>query len=496
MKKFPEKVFIAAFLLGLCGCMVGPDYVDPKETIGEREILDFQKFANEDGLWKTATPKDTEPRGDWWLAFNDEVLNGYMAECEKSNPDIKSIFYKVEQAAENAQMKRSALYPQAGATADWFKTEVGDRSILRPLGSRFEDWAVGATLTWDADLFGRIRSVLAASRAEAQGLRDEYENALLSLRTKAASLYFSLREFEAEKNLLEKTVELRESQLRFVADRYEMQTTSEADLQRACEQLYSTKAQLTDMLERIALGKNLLANLLGTTPAKLKISPSPLEGNPPETPAVVPSELLERRADIAAAERAVCAANYRIGAAQAAFFPTVSITSSLGTESTAFSKLLNSSSFAWGVSPQIYIPIFQAGRLVSQKSVALSKHKAALEDYKSAVLKAVRETEDALAKSSLSKRRYLELEKAAKAARKVADITQAQYESGVADYFQASEAHRYALMNELMFIKSSGERFRASIELVRALGGSWKHREKEKNAGIEKAVELFEGSAQ
>lgn len=488
MKKYLKKFSLLAAAVLPCACMVGPDYEKPDNS----EFVDFEKFANENGLWKNAAPRDTAARGDWWEVFGDAELSKYMRECAESNPDLKSLFYRVEQARENAGIKRGALYPHAGVSGDWFRTEVGDRSILRPLGSRFEDWAVGATLTWDADLFGRIRSVLAASRADAQAAQNEYESALLSLRTQFAALYFSLREFEAEKILLEKTVEIRESETRFVRDRFEMQTATESDLQRATEQEFSAKAQLTDMLERIALAKNLAANLLGTTPAKLAISPAPLDGVAPEIPRVLPSELLERRADVAAAERAVCAANFRIGAAQAAFFPTVSITSSLGTESTAFSKLLNSSSFAWGVSPQVYIPIFQAGRLSAQKRVALAKHRESLEKYKATVLKAVRETEDALAKASLAKQRVSERAVAAAAAAKVEEFAQTQYEGGVADYFQASEAHRYALMNKLALIKSRGDEFRAAVELVRAVGGSWTPERPEESGVVEKAERAFE----
>lgn len=492
MKKHFEKLFFIIQLSILCGCMVGPDYENPNETIGEKEILDFQKFSNADGTWKEANPKDVHPRDDWWSAFDDPILSTYIENCRKDNPDLKSLFYKVEQARENARMKESALYPHAGASADWLKTEVGDHSILRPLGSQFEDWAVGATLTWDADLFGRIRSVLAASRADAQALECEYENALLALQTRVAALYFSLREFEAEKILLEKTVKIRETQTAFVRNRVEIESASKADLQRAVEQEYSTKAHLTDIAERIALAKNLLANLMGTSPAKIKILAAPLKGTPPEIPLTVPSTLLERRADIAAAERAVCAANYKIGAAQAAFYPTISITSSLGTESTAFSKLLDTSSFAWGVSPQIYVPIFQAGRLVAQKRVALAKHKQTLEEYRSVVLKAVRETEDALAKITLAKRRSQQRQIAAQAAAKVDKITQAQYEDGVADYFVASEAHRYALINELSLIGARGEEFRAAIELIRALGGSWKNKSTPTEKSKNNAVDFFE----
>ena len=492
MKKFFDKIPALLFVFAACGCMVGPDYENPGDSIGKGEILDFPAFENGGAAWKNAAPNDRSPRGDWWELFGDAELSGYMVECGKSNPDLKSVYYRVEQARESAKMNESRLYPNVAGGGDWFKTEVGDRSILRPLGSGFEDWAVGASLTWDADLFGRIRSLLAASRADAQTLQNEYENALLSLRTKIAALYFSIREFKAEKLLLEDTIKARSAETRFVRDRLEMNTASEADLQRALEQEFAAKAKLTDLLERLALSKNLMANLLGTSPAKIKIDLAPLGGNAPEIPSALPSELLERRADIAAAERAVCAANYRIGAAYAAFFPTVSITSSLGTESTAFSKLLNSSSFAWGVSPQVYLPIFQAGRLSAQKRVALAKHKEALEKYKSVVLNAVRETEDALAKVSLSKRRSQEREAASEAASKVDSIVKAQYECGAADYFQASQAHRYALMNRLALIKSRGDEFRAAVELVRSIGGTWRAGNSSPGNGSCKAAEIFE----
>lgn len=469
MKKIKTIFLFSAAAAVAGGCMVGPDYENPNESVAEKEILDFAEYANDGGLWKTANPQDSQSRGDWWDIFGDETLAGYMRMCAEKNPDLKSVYYKVEQAREYALIKRGDLLPHATASGDWFKNEVGNRSILRPLGSQFEDWAVGATLTWDADLFGRIRSTLEASRADAQALQMEYENALMSLRTKTAALYFSLREAESLRQLLEETVKTRESETAQIRARYEMATATDADVQRAIEQEFSTKAQLTDVLEQIALAKNMLANLLGTVPAKISIDAAPLDKSAPAVPASIPSELLEKRPDIAAAERAVCAANYRIGAAQAAFFPTVSITSSLGTESTAFSKLLNSSSFAWGVSPQIYIPIFQAGKLTAQKRVALAKHKETLEKYKATVLKAVREVEDALAKSEAAAKRAAERETAANAAAKVGSLVRDQYEAGVADYFAVCEARRYALAAKIALVKSRGDQYRAAVELIRAV---------------------------
>ncbi len=469
MKKFHFTTGFAAALL--CGCMMSPDYDNPNETIGEREILDFQKFANENREWKTATPADESKRGDWWLAFEDPFLNALMQKCAADNPDVKSLYYRVEQALESACMTRAMLYPHVSGSGDWFKTEVGHSSLVRPLGSQFEDWALGATLTWDADLFGRIRSVLAASRAEAEGLERQYESALLALRAKVAAVYFSLGELEAERKLLSETVKIREAETKFVLDRVQMQTAQEADAERAKALEHSDKAKLAELEGGIALAKNLLANLVGTTPAKFDFSDAKFRAKIPQVPASIPSELLERRPDIAAAERAVFAANHRIGAAQAAFFPTVSITSSLGTETTAFSKLLNSSSFAWGVSPQVYIPIFQAGKLCAQKRAALAKHRETLEHYKSTVLKAVRETEDALAKIAASNAKAAELEAASRAAQKVECIAQAQYDEGAIDYFQAAQAHRAALSAKLAELKNRGDQFRATVELFHSING-------------------------
>lgn len=456
----------------LAGCMMNPDYEDPAQTEQIRAATDFENFENAPDEWKKASPRDAEERGDWWSAFGDATLSEFMELCAKNNPDVKSLLFKTEQAAEYAAMTRSALFPHAGAGADYFKSEFGNRSLFTPLGSRFEDWAIGATLTWDADLFGRIRSTLEASRAEAQALEMQYQNALLALRTKTAALYFTYRELQKQEKILEKTVDIFRAQTRFVEDKVEMQAATLADAERAKAQEYSAMAKLTEITQRKILAKNILANLLGTVPAKLDIPPQTGEFKFPQSPAAVPSTLLERRADIAAAERQVCAANYRIGAAQAAFFPTISITSSLGTESTAFSKLLNSSSFAWGVSPQIYVPIFQAGRLCAQKRVALAKHKQSLEDYKSAVLNAVRETEDALAKTSLSKRRHAEVAAMAKAAQNAESMVKSQYEEGVADFFQLCEANRAALSAKLALEDAAAERLRAAVELVRALGGA------------------------
>ena len=492
MKKQVESALMCAFALTLSNCTVGPDYQPPEDSQEIRQITAFKHFKYSPEQWKKATPKDAQERGPWWEIFHDDRLSEYMLECAKSNPDIKSLSYKVDQLAEAARIRRSALYPNAVATGDYAKLEVGDNSILRPFGSQFEDWALGATLTWDADLFGRIRSTLAASRAEAQSAEFEYESALLALRARIAALYFSIRQIKTQCDILEKDVAIRQKESSFMAERAKINFASRLDAERALAQEFNARAQLTSARESLATLKNMLAYLLGKTPATLQITAAPLEKFDLDIPAQVPSLLLERRSDIAAAERMVLAANHRIGAAQAAFFPTVSITSSLGVESSAFSKLINSSSFAWGVSPQVYLPIFQAGRLCAQKRIALAKHKEALEKYKSTVLKAIRETEDALAKSAFAKRKISEMQTAADAAARVEKISDAQYEQGVIDYFQKAQASRANLAAMLALAREQGNQYRAAVELIRAIGGFWERPGAKEIPAAQKAVEAFE----
>lgn len=452
--------------------MVGPDYKNPNETIGTSELF-VPEFKNSHKEWKVAQPQDNYKKEDWWKIYKDEHLNKMMVDCREKNPDLKSLFYRLEQARECACMTESQLYPWIGGNADYFRFQQSEHGVFPNLGVN-DDWIAGASLTWDADLFGRVRSMLRAERANAESLLNEYENMLLVLRAQVAQNYFSLKQFEAERRLLLRTVEIRKSETEFIRAKVEVRSSGDVDLQRAIQQEYTTRDELTETENKIAVTKNYLANLLGTSAMKIDLKGGAFSADVPEIPKAFPSELLEHRPDIASAERKVCAANWQIGAAQAAFFPTVTLTSALGTDSTAFSKLTEASTFSWGISPQIYIPIFQAGRLIAQKRVALAKHKQTLEEYRSTVLKAILETENAIASSEHLKRRFDERNIASNAAKKVEDYTQAQYEAGLVDYFAASEAHRYALMNELVCLRLKGERYRNSVSLIKALGGSWK----------------------
>lgn len=496
MRKFIGLTMLPLFL---AGCMVGPDYVAPDSEIANLD-LNKENFSRDAGLWKESTPLDGMPKGDWWSVFNDPQLRWLMEEAKKNNPDLAAAFYAVEQARQNARMSESELYPWASGNATYSRT--GDSKNLRSYQGTYDKWMVGLGLTWDLDLFGRVRSLLEAEIANAQAQLDAYQNVMLILQANVAQTYFTLCQYSSEIELLERTLAVRKDQSQFVERRVKFDFSSDLDLQRALQEEYDAAAQLAAVKRQQALAENQLAILVGKTPSQLKLKIKPLGDKLPKMPRAVPSQLLERRPDIAAAERAVYAANARIGAAQAGFYPTVSISANTGLSANKIEKLLDASSFSWGVSPEIYIPIFQANRIYAQKQVALATHKQTLEQYRSTVLNAIGEVENALADIDLLEAEYARRSEVTEASKKVEALTNKQYDLGYVDYFSVSDAQRQALLNEREQLKLKADRFRACVTLVKVLGGGWSLQDSatfkpesgwyEKTKDMSQASEMFE----
>ncbi len=461
----------AASALALAGCMVGPDYVEPSFKIAEEELMK-EHFSRDEDLWKSALPADSLPKGDWWKVFNDPQLDALLKMCRENSPSLKAAFWRVEQARETALMDQSDLYPHLNGNASYSRTG-SSKNVHGTYAGTYDNWATGFGVTWDLDLFGRIRSIIDADVADAQASLDEYENLMLLMQAQVATLYFSIRQYSSEIELLERTVKVRKDQTQYVARRLKYGEASDLDMQRAFQEEYDASAQLASVERQMAVARNDIAILAGTVPSKLDFKISPLPEAMPRLPAAIPSELLERRPDIAQAERRVYAANARIGAAHAAYFPTISFSADTSLSAEKIDKLINSSSFAWGISPQIYIPIFQAGRIYAQKQVALAAHKETLENYKNTVLNAIGEVENALAQINYLKREYDKRTDVVNASLKVQDLTQKQYDLGYIDYFSVSDAQRLALSNERAQISLRGDRFKAYVNLISALGGGW-----------------------
>lgn len=464
------RAALAAAAASLVGaCTMEPDYEVPETPLNAKADA-MKDFKYAEGLWKTAAPSDDLPKGKWWEIFSDPALNAIMEACRANNPDLKSAFYTVERARQQARMTESELYPWANANASWTKT--GTSKNETSYRGTYEDYRIGLGLTWDLDFFGRVQALLASDTAEAQALFAAYENTMLMIEAEAAAAYFSILQYNSEIELLGETVRTREAQMKIEEERLKANYSSELDLMRARQLYFEAQAQMAAVVGTRDSTSNYLAYLSGTIPARFAPSAARIPETLPKIPHVVPSELLERRPDIAAAERRVFAANYRIGAAKSAFFPTVQITSSLDLASGDVDTLINSGSLAWGVSPKIYMPIFQAGMLMAQYDMALAEHMRISEEYKAAVLNAIYETENALSSIKNLRKEYSAAEEAAKAAKMVEKLTREKLDRGAIDYFEYTDAQRLALTNERERIRLRADQFRAVISLVRAVGGS------------------------
>ena len=471
MKNNIKNLLLASGMAALAGCNVGPDYVAPAFEPAKGE-LSQERFYRDDGLWKEATPMEAMPRGEWWKIFGDSELDRLVDLCAKNNPNLSAAFYRAEQARQAARIDESDFYPQLGGDASFSRTTVSPNAARTY--PQFDNWSTGFLMTWDLDLFGRIRSIVDADVADAQASLEAYNSLMLSMKAQVARLYFTMRRYSSEIELLDRTLDVRKEQTDLVRRRVKLDFASDLDLQRAVQQEAEAAAQLASVIRARSVARNNMAILIGTTPSKLEFDEKPLGEELPRLPAAVPSELLERRPDIAAAERKVYAANARIGAAQAGFYPTVSITANTDLAADKLDKLINSSSFAWGISPQIYIPIFQAGRIYAQKQVALAAHKETLENYKATVLNAIGQVENSLSNINNLKSEYERRKEVSAASKKVYELTAKQYELGFVDYFSVSDASRLALISEREQISLYGGRFIACVDLIESLGGGWK----------------------
>ncbi len=471
MKKELKFSLLALSGLLLAGCTMEPDYERP-ETPLDAKAESLKEFKYAEGLWKEATPADSIP-AKWWEIFKDEDLSKLIETCRKQNPNLKAAFQAVEQARYKARMTESELYPWADGNASWTKT--GTSKNEASYRGTYEDYRIGLGLTWDLDLFGRVQALIKSDVALAEAQRSAYEAVMLMLETEVADTYFTIRQYNSEIKLLEETSQIRKTQVDINIDAAKVGHYSNLDVKRAQQQYYEAESQLAGVKKARAAAINYLAYITGTTPSKENGSAKELEETLPATPVVIPSQLLERRPDVAEAERKVFAANYRIGSAFSAFFPTVQITSSVGLASADIDSLLDSNSLAWGVSPKIYIPLFQAGRLIAQHDIALAEHLRTVEEYKAKVLFAIYEVETALSTIKILKDEYEARAQASAAAQEVKKLTKDKLDGGDINYFEFTDAERLALANERERIRLRSDQFHAIVGLIKSIGGSEIH---------------------
>jgi len=457
---------LVALLLG--GCMVGPDYSKPSVPM-------TPAYKEMDG-WKVATPSDHLPRGQWWKVFADSELDSLEEQVSAANQDLKIAEARLREARALVRFNRAALFPA-------ISTSVGARSVRESANGPFltpnaktgssGDFLFSLDMSYEVDLWGRVRRTVTAARHEAQATAADLETARLSLQAEVAIDYFELRAADAQKQLLDETVKAFEAALQLTKNRFEGGAAPKSDVAQARTQLDTTRVQATDVSVQRAQLEHAIAILIGKPPAAFSLPPRPLDNRPPDIPVGVPSQLLERRPDIAAAERRVAESNEQIGIARAAFYPTVMLNASVGFEGSMFSNWFNASSLLWAVGASATQTLFDAGRRRATSDATIAAYDATVAAYRQTTLTAFQQVEDNLAALRILEQEGAEQQRAVASAEESLQLFTNRYRGGVDNYLQVIIAQTTTLQNQRNDIDILRRRMDASVLLVKAIGGGW-----------------------
>ena len=457
----------AAVVLLCAGCMVGPDYFKPS--------VPMTATYKEDQGWKLARPSDTIPRGKWWEIFGDPQLDALEEQVSEANQNVKVAEAHFRQARALIGFARAGLFPtvSAGFSASSLRDSTNRPFVTSANGASTGDFLLTGDISYEIDLWGRIRRSVTAAREEAQATAGDLESARLSIQAELAVDYLELRSADAQQRLLNDTVQAFKEALQLTINRFEGGAAPKSDVAQARTQLETTQVQATDIAVQRAQLEHAIAVLIGKPPAEFSLQPAPLDLQPPDIPAGLPSELLERRPDIAAAERRVAEANEQIGIAKAAYFPTVTLNALLGFESSSIRNLGGWQSFLWAVGSSLAQTIFDGGRRRATSEAALANYDATVASYRQATLDAFQQVEDNLAALRILEQETQQQERAVVSAREALQLFTNRYKGGVDNYLQVITAQTVALSNERNQVDIMRRRMDASVLLVKALGGGW-----------------------
>ncbi|HEY3073607.1 MAG TPA: efflux transporter outer membrane subunit [Burkholderiales bacterium] len=449
----------------LAGCSLAPKFEEPRVE----HPAEFKEFT---GTWKTAQPAEAQPRGEWWRAFGDPALDALELEAAEANQSIRAAAARVSQARALVGVAQSARTPRVDAG-------FGPTRI-RPGGEDAQTsttWRGLVSVSYEVDLFGRVADSIVAARKDYEGLEATLQSVRLALQADVAQTYFALREADEELALLRDTVKLREDSVRLLQTRFNLGDINELDLARARTELETTRSDAIELERRRARLEHALAVLLGKAPASFSLSPAPLVTALPVIPAGLPSTLLERRPDIAAASRSMAAANARIGVAKAAFFPVLNLTAQAGYESGQLADLFQWSSRTWALGPlvgtMLTAPIIDGGRNRANLDRSYGALEEAVAGYRQQVLVAFAEVEDNLVDVRTLDERGQATRAAAGSGSRALAIAQSRYRGGATGYLDVIDAQRSLLAVQRLDTQIRGARASSTVALIRALGGGW-----------------------
>jgi NodT family efflux transporter outer membrane factor (OMF) lipoprotein len=462
-----KRRWAAALGLLLGGCSLAPVYQAP--------IVSLPVDAWKDQPWQVARPADDLPHGKWWTVYGDPVLDGLETQIESANPNLASALARYDQALALTGQLRAGLLPTLDANGSALQNRQSDDRPLRGSGQPdvYGAHTLGLSSSYDLDLWGRVRNMVAAGKADAEASAADVENVRLSLHAHLADNYVRLRGIDDEIKLFDDTIEAYTRALGLAQRRHDGGIASGLDVARATTQLRSVRAQAQQLAAQRAVYEHAVATLVGQPATGFALAARPGEFAVPVVPTGLPSTLLQRRPDIAAAERRTAAANAAIGVARAAYYPDFSFGGSFGVQNAASTGLLTAPSRFWSIGPGFTFNIFDGGF----KDAKLAAAKAALDqagaDYRGVALAAFQEVEDDLSHLKYDHQGEVEQNAAVTAARQTVALALNRYREGAVNYLEVVTAQTDALTAERAALQLHTSQLRTSVDLIRALGGGW-----------------------
>jgi len=473
MTKF--SLSLAAILaISLSGCMVGPKYVRPAVPMAPAFKEASPDSFKETSDWKFARPGAPSLPAKWWESFGDSQLTALEEQVVAGNQDLKIAEARFREARAMIRFNRSAEFPTISTNPSIASVrESANRPYfpLRPAATG--DFVLPFDLSYEADVWGRVRRTVNASREEAQAVAADLATATLSIQAELAFDYFELRAADAQRQLLDDTVKAYTDALNLTKNRFEGGAAPKSDVAQAQTQLDGALAQDTDIGVQRAQYEHAIATLLGKPPAAFSLAPARLHLEAPAIPVGLPSQLLERRPDIAASERRVEEANEQIGITRAVFFPTLTLGASAGFEGSSILNWISWPSRFWAVGPSLAETLFDAGRRRAGSDAAIASYDAAVAAYRETTLTAFQQVEDNLAALRILEGEDRQQRDAVASAQESLQIFINRYQGGVDNYLQVITAQTIALTNERNEIDIQRRRMDASVLLIKALGGGW-----------------------
>ena len=459
---------LAMAVLPFTGCAVGPKYHPP--------VVQAPPAYKEVGDWKPAQPNDQNLGGEWWKIFQDPQLDALEAQVNVSNQNLKASEAQFRQARAALRYNRADYFPTVTAGLSGTRTRVSanrppPNSIFN--GITENDFTLPVDVSYQADVWGRVRKNVESYREQAQANAADLATVNLSMHADLAIDYFQARSLDAQEQLLNSTVQQYEQALELNQNRFDGGIASEVDVEQAKTQLQTTRAAAIDVGVLRAQYEHAVAILIGKPPAEFSLPPLPLTAPPPRIPVSVPSELLERRPDIAAAERRVASANAQIGVAKSAYYPVIGLGASGGFESASITTLLQGPSGLWSVGLSALGTIFDGGKRHALTDQARAAYDAQVAAYRENVLTGFQQVEDNLAAARILENEARVQDEAVAAAERSLDLSVTRYKGGVTSYLEVITAQSAALSNQVTAVNILGRRMASTVLLIQALGGGW-----------------------